>query len=95
MPNGYSQFVIISSLFRIESIHFILKEFGISFPINELFIPKNITQYEYSLRFLSKEEEENFIFGKDLIKSMDINYKDKDNNIIINNKNFSLIVMED
>ena len=95
LPNGYNEFVIISSLYRFETIHFILKDFGISFPLNELFILRNITKHEYSFRFLSKEEQENFIFGNDLIKTMDINFTENDNNFIINNKNFTLIVKED
>ena len=96
LPNGYSEFVIISSLDTFETIHFILKEFGISFPLNELFIPKNLEEHEheYSFRFLSKEGQEHFIFGSDLIQAMDINFTENNNNFIINNKNFILNVEE-
>ena len=82
----YNEFVMVSSLSRFETIHFILNDIGITMPLNELFVPKNITEHKYSFRFLGKEDQENIIFGKDLIKLMDIDFRDNDNNFVINNK---------
>ena len=94
LTNGYHKFRMISSLYQLETVHFILKEFGIIIPLNELFIPTNETEHEYALRFLSKEEQENIIFGKDLIECMEIDYLENDYNFVVNNKSF-LIDLEE
>ena len=94
LPNGYKEFLMISSLQKIETIHLILNDLGIIFPLNELFIPRDEEENLYSFIFLSKEEQENIIFGKDLIKKMEIEFKENENNFIINNKDF-IIKIED
>ena len=88
LPNKYNNFTIVSSLNRLETIHFILEEKGISFPLNKLFIPINKTNHLYGFRFLGKEEEENIIFGKDLIKDMNVNFEENENKFTIYNKDF-------
>ena len=95
LPNGYNEFEIISNLNRYESIHFILKEFGISFPLHEFFVTKNEIRHQYILRFLSKESQENIIFGKDLIQSMNISFLDNSDNFFINNREFILTINDD
>ena len=91
----YNEFVMVSSLSRFETIHFILNDIGITMPLNELFVPKNITEHKYSFRFLGKEDQENIIFGKDLIKLMDIDFRDNNNNFVINNKTCISNVIEE
>ena len=88
LSDGYNEFEVVSSLSRFETIHFILKDFGITIPLNELFAPKNLTNHLYSFRFLGKEDQENIIIGKDLIKLMDIDFKENENNFVIKNKNY-------
>ena len=88
LPNGYKEFLMVSSLQKIETIHLVLNDLGIIFPLNELFIPKDEEEHLYSLIFLSKEEQENIIFGKDLIQKMEIEFKENENNFVINNKDF-------
>jgi hypothetical protein len=88
LSDGYNEFEVVSSLSRFETIHFILKDIGITIPLNELFTPKNLTKHLYSFRFLGKEDQENIIIGKDLIKLMDIDFKDNENNFVIKNKTY-------
>ena len=88
LSDGYNEFEIVSSFSRYETIHFILKDIGITIPLNELFIPKNIANNLYSFRFLGKEDQENIIIGKDLIKLMDVDFKENENNFVIKNKTF-------
>ena len=88
LSDEYNEFVVISSLSTFESIHFILKDIGITIPLEELFTPKDIKEHLYSFRFLGKEDQENIIFGKDLIKLMNIDFKDNENNFVINNKTY-------
>ena len=95
LPTGYKEFYLISNLYKYESIHFILKDFGISLPLNEFFLTKNETKHEYILRFLTKESQENIIFGKDLIKIMNISFIKDSNNFVINNKDYILTINED
>ena len=94
LSDGYNEFEIVSSFSRYETIHFILKDIGITIPLNELFIPKNIANNLYSFRFLGKEDQENIIIGKDLIDLMDITFIDN-TNFIINNKSFITNVKEE
>ena len=94
--NDYNEFIIAYPLDKLETISFILRDFGISFPIRQLFLLKNVTKniYYYRFRFLSKEGQENIIFGKDLIETMESEFKD--NNIFtFNNKSFELITEDD
>ena len=94
LPNGYKEFIIVSGLSSLETIHFIFKDFGIFIPLKELFVPFNIERNEYVFRFLSKEEQENIIFGKDLIESMKIDFKENEKDFIINNKDFIINIEE-
>ena len=94
LPNGYKEFLMISSLQNIETIYLIFNDLGIIIPLNELFIPRDEEEHLYSLIFLSKEEQENIIFGKDLIQKMEIEFKENENNFVINNKDF-IIKIED
>ena len=41
---------------------------------------------QYSIRFLTKKDQEYIIFGRDLIEIMDIEFKDENNFIIHNNE---------
>ena len=88
LPNGYKEFLMISSLSNIETIHLILNDLGIIFPLRELFIPRDEEEHLYSLVFLSKEGQENIIFGKELIQRMQIDFNENQNNFDINNKDF-------
>lgn len=89
IKNEYIELIISDFYDRLEIVHLILEDRGIKFPINELFTKKDNSP-EYSFLFLGKEDEDNIIFGKDLIKTMDIEFKD--NNYIINNDNFIIKV---
>ena len=85
LPNGYKQYIIIDSIRPKETIHFILKDFGITFPIKELFYSKEEEEENiYYFRFLSKDEQENIIIGKDLIKLMNVTFFENGNYIINN-----------
>ena len=94
MPNGYYQYILIESNRPPETIHFILKDIGITFPLKELFFSKEDEEdLVYYFRFLSKDDQENIIIGKDLIELMDIKFIDNDN-FIINNKDYISNVKE-
>ena len=60
---------------------------GISIPVKELLIFEEDLQ---RFKFLTKENQENIIIGKDLIELLNINFKDI-NNITINEKYISKI----
>ena len=94
MPNGYYQYILIESNRPPETIHFILKDMGITFPLKELFFSlEDEEDFVYYFRFLSKDDQENIIIGKDLIELMDIKFIDNDN-FIINNKDYISNVKE-
>ena len=69
-----------------ETIHFIFEDYGITIPLHYFLIEKDETQ-KYGLRFLTVENQEYIIFGKDLIELMDIEFIDK-NHINIKNDEF-------
>ena len=92
LPNGYYLFSIISSLYKYETIHFILENLGIAMPLNVVFM-KVERENEYNFRFFGDENIENIIIGKDLIELMDINFK-PDNDFTINNDSFILKVKD-
>ena len=86
--NGYSLYLIIECLRPDETIHFILKDMGITIPLKVLFYDNDEDEgMVYYFRFLTKKDQENIIIGKDLIDLMDITFIDN-NNFIINNKSF-------
>ena len=89
--NKTRELIVYANLERgYEDIHFALEFIGISIPLKYLFVDKG-EQFEekrrYGLRFLTRENQEHIIFGKDLIEIMDIEFKDE-NNFIICNKEF-------
>ena len=88
VENDYSEFTMVANLSNKETIHFILEEKGITIPIQQLFVLKDEEAHLYSFRFLAKEEEENIIFGKDLIELMNIDFKDNNQNFVINNDDY-------
>lgn len=68
-----------------ETTHFILENFGISIPFKYFYV--EIESQEYSLKFLTKKNQEYIEFGKDLIDAMKIEFKDE-KNFIIHNEEF-------
>ena len=93
--NGYSLYLIIECLRPDETIHFILKDMGITIPLKILFYDNEEDEgMVYYFRFLTKKDQENIIIGKDLIDLMDITFIDN-TNFIINNKNFITNVKEE
>ena len=68
-----------------ETMHFILENFGISIPFKYFYIEKK--HQEYSLRFLTKKDQEYIEFGKDLIDFIKIEFKDE-KNFVIHNEEF-------
>ena len=70
-----------------ESLHLIFEKFGISIPIADL-LKYDEEELIHRFKFLTKENQENIIIGKDLIEFMNIDFKDI-NNIIINKKYIS------
>ena len=95
LPNGLSQYFIFESNRPFEIIHLILEDSGITFPLKYLFFDKEEEEdFVYFFRFLSTEEQENIIIGKDLIELMNITFIDN-NNFVINNKDFISKIEED
>ena len=93
--NRYSLYLIIECLRPDETIHFILKDMGITIPLKTLFYDNDEDEgMVYYFRFLTKKDQENIIIGKDLIDLMDITFIDN-NNFIINNKSFITNVKEE
>ena len=91
IDNKYKELTISDYCDKLELPHFILEDRGIKIPINELFTLKE-DRNKYTFLFLGKEDENSIIIGKDLIKTMDIEFKD--NNYIIHNEDF-IIKYED
>ena len=93
--NGIRELIVYANLERgYEDIHFALEFIGISIPLEYLFVEKedNSTyklkdRKKYGLRFLTRENQEFIVFGRDMIELMNvelINEKD----FIIHNTNF-------
>ena len=88
IKNGYKQYLIIESTRPKETLHFILKDYGITFPLKHLFYSlEDEEDFVYYFRFVSKEDQENIIIGKDLIQLMNVTFTGNDN-FIINNSEF-------
>ena len=85
----YKELILYGYYDSIESIHFIFENFGISIPIKELLIEKDILIEPgiQGFKFYSKDEQEYIVFGKDLIELMNIDILNG-KNIIINNENY-------
>ena len=85
--NEYQEILLWANIdIGIDTIHFALENFGISIPIKYFFIEKDKKMKQYSIRFLTKKDQEYIIFGRDLIEIMDIEFKDENNFIIHNNE---------
>ena len=92
--NGTQELIIKTNYFYgFEIIHFILENIGITIPLKYYLIKKETKkedddeEQEYSMVFLTKEDQENIIFGSNLIKLMNIEFKNE-NNFIIHNDEF-------
>jgi len=93
--NGYNLYLIIECLRPDETIHFILRDMGITIPLKTLFYDNDEDEgMVYYFRFLTRKDQENIIIGKDLIDLMDITFVDN-TNFIINNKSFVTNVKEE
>ena len=85
--NKTQELILYANLYYgFETIHFIFEDYGITIPLQYFLIEKDETQ-KYGLRFLTVENQEYIIFGKDLIELMDIEFIDK-NHINIKNDEF-------
>ena len=89
----YQELVFFGYIFKTISFNFITENIGITFPNNILFpkAPNSIGQFSFA--FLSKEDQDNIIIGKNLINLMELEFNEK-NEFIINNKSFISSVQE-
>ena len=95
LSNGYSQLLLLESNRPYERLHLILENIGITFPLQVLFFSiEEEEDFAYYFRFLTNEEQENIIIGKDLIELMNITLIDN-NKFIINNREFISEVEDD
>ena len=85
--NGLKELIVYATLYYgFETPHFIFETFGISIPTKYYLIEKGESQ-RYGIIFMTKEDQEYIVFGKDLIDIMKIEFKDE-NNFIIHNDEF-------
>ena len=85
--NHYKELYLIGYMDNIISFHFITENVGITIPNNILF-PFNISDIgKSSFAFLSQENQENIIIGKNLMDLMKIEFNNK-NDFIIKNDEF-------
>ena len=85
-------FLILDEYYEnLEVPHFILEDKGIIFPLNELF-KKDSEKDRYNYIFLGKENQENIVIGKDLINTMNIEFKNND--FFIHNDDFVMKLNE-
>ena len=92
--NGIQELTVKTNYFYgFEIIHFILENIGITIPLKYYYIKKETRkdnddeEQEYGMVFLTKEDQEYIIFGKNLIEPMNMEFKDE-NNFIIHNDEF-------
>ena len=92
--NGIQELTVKTNYFYgFEIIHFILENIGITIPLKYYLIKKETRkdnddeEQEYGMVFLTKEDQEYIIFGKNLIEPMKMEFKDE-NNFIIHNDEF-------
>ena len=92
--NGTQELTIKTNYFYgFEIIHFVLENIGITIPLKYYYIKKETRkdnddeEQEYGMVFLTKEDQEYIIFGKNLIEPMNMEFKDE-NNFIIHNDEF-------
>ena len=85
--NNYKELLLIGYMDDIISFHFITENIGITIPNNVLF-PLNISDIGRStFTFLTKENQENIIIGKNLMDLMKIEFNNE-NDFIIRNDEF-------
>ena len=85
--NNYKELLLIGYMDDIISFHFITENIGITIPNNVLF-PLNISEIGRStFTFLTKENQENIIIGKNLMDLMKIEFNNE-NDFIIRNDEF-------
>ena len=87
--NGFQ--VLITHVFNpicFPTVNFILEGRAIIIPTNFLFRKKDV----YEFIFLIKENQDKIIFGKDLINLMDIEFINNNNDFVIHNKTFEVII---
>ena len=84
--NGGLELTLDGDCPKLETVHYILKDRGISIPINELF-KKNGDNAYYSFAFVGNDNVDRIIFGKNLIEKMEIELIG-DNDYIIHNQDF-------
>ena len=85
--DGNQELILYANIvYGFETFHFILEDFGISIPVKYYLIEKEEDQ-QYSVRFLTNENQEFISFGKDLIEIMGIEFID-DKNFNIHNDEF-------
>ena len=81
----YEELIIFGEINDIISYHYITERIGITIPIDYLF---NRTGFEkFSFIFLTQENQENIVIGKNLIDLMKIEFNEN-GDFIINNKEF-------
>ena len=92
--NGIQELTVKTNYFYgFEIIHFILENIGITIPLKYYLIKKETRkdnddeEQEYGMVFLTKEDQEYIIFGKNLIEPMKMEFKGE-NNFIIHNDEF-------
>jgi len=93
--NGTRELIVYANLERgYEDIHFALEFIGISIPLECLFVEKEENskfrlkdRKKYGLRFLTRENQEFIVFGRDMIELMNIELINE-NDFIIHNTNF-------
>ena len=92
--NGIQELTVKTNYFYgFEIIHFILENIGITIPLKYYYIKKETRkdnddeEQEYGMVFLTKEDQEYIIFGKNLIEPMKMEFKGE-NNFIIHNDEF-------
>ena len=81
----YEELLIFGEINNIISYHFITEKIGITIPIDYLFNRTNFE--EFAFIFLTQENQENIVIGKNLIDLMKIEFNDN-GDFIINNKEF-------
>ena len=87
--NGFQ--VLITHIFNpicFPSVNFILDDRAIKIPTEFLFRKKDA----YEFIFLMKQNQDKIIFGKDLIDLMNIEFINNNNDFVIHNKTFEVII---
>jgi len=93
--NGTRELIVYANLERgYEDIHFALEFIGISIPLEYLFVEKEENskfklknKKKYGLRFLTRENQEFIVFGRDMIELMNVELINE-NYFIIHNTSF-------